>query len=446
MASPVSNLDISKSLYLKGLQSDAKIEMVMATDYGYNVLTQLMYRLGTSKSTEFAKFEVASMGNLSVYQTITSNATASGVNLVVPVASSTGFRVNDIVESRNIQGQVVSVTPTTITIAPTTTTFAAGTHYLAGNVIRVLFDASPNKNSKGRSSLVYTPDTDFGYTAVTRESGSQSRRDRTASRVQWRNGYWYTGWDELTMKAFAKTLEYKYAFSERNVLNAGTDKETYTTGGLRWSIINNGGQYMPLSSAMTLDNFNDMLFQMSLISSEGGSKLVALMGRAALRRLQDLLGDKYITPVGQANTFGGTAVTGLNVFKYAYLGLEVEFVVWSLLDDESFRSELSSINGTPIMSNSIYFLDMAPVPASDGSGMMNPMQKFHFNNDELIAGFLPGMTGLTVDADPSTVKAAIAGANASMVVSDVDSAQFEILSDCGMYCVANKMGLIELTQ
>lgn len=446
MASPVTTLSVDKSLILKGLQSDAAIEMVMATDYGYNVLTQLMYRLGTSKSTPLARFEVASMGNLSVYQTITSNATASGVNLVVPVASSTGFRENDIVESRNIQGQVVATTATTIVVAPTTTTFSAGTHFLAGNVIRVLFDASPNKNSKGRSSLNYTPDTDYGYTAVTRESGSQSRRDRTASRVMWKGDYWYTGYDELTMRAYAKTLEYKYAFSERNVINQGTNKETYTTGGLRWSIINNGGQYMPLSSAMTQDDFNGMLYQMSMLSSEGGARLVALMGRAALARLQDIISDKYIVPVGLANTFGGTSITGLNVYKYAYLGLEVEFVVWNLLDDESFRGEISAINGRPIQSNSIYFLDMSPVPASDGSGMMNPLQKYHFNNDELIAGFLPGMTGLTADSDPSAVKEAIAGANASLVVSDVDSSQFEILSDCGLYCVANKMGLIEFTQ
>jgi hypothetical protein len=445
MASPVTTLSIDKSLYLKGLQSPAKIEMVYATDFGYNVMTQLISQLGASESTPLARFEVASMGNLSVYQTISSNATASGSNLVIPVPSSEGFRVNDIVESNNVQGHVVAVGSGTVTVQSVNTTLAAGTHFLAGAVVRVLFDASANKNSRGRASLNYTPDTDYGYTAVTRESGAQSRRDRSASRVMWAGDYWYTSYDELTMRAFAKTLEYKYAFSERAVLNAGANNETYTTGGLRWSIINNGGQYMPLSSAMTLDNFNDMLYQMAQVSAENGRRLVCLMGLAALRRLQDLVGDKYITPVGNANTFGGTAVQGIDVYKYNYLGLSVEFVRWGLLDDESFRAELSSINGTPIRSNSIYFMDLSPVPSVSGGGSMSPLQKYHFNNDELIAGYLPGMTGLTVDADPSSVKAAIAGANASMVVSDVDSTQFEILSDCGLYCVPNKLGLIEFT-
>ena len=166
------------------------------------------------------------------------------------------------------------------------------------------------------------------------------------------------------------------------------------------------------------------------------------MGSAAMARLQTILGD-YIKYAGTANTFGGASVTGLNVMKYAYAGLEIEFVRWSLLDDEMFRSELSTINGQPKMSSSIYFLDMTSVPAADGSGTLSALQKYHFNSDELIANYVPGMIGLE-NSDPSTVKATIAGSTvASLGTSDVDGVDFHILSDCGLYCIADRMGLIE---
>jgi hypothetical protein len=243
------------------------------------------------------------------------------------------------------------------------------------------------------------------------------------------------------LKAFAKQLEYKYAFSERQI-KTGPFGEYYTTGGLRWSIINNGGSYLSLTSELTQTVFNDFLEQMVRVSAEGGRKLVGLMGSAAMARLQTILGD-YIKFAGTANTFGGASVTGLNVMKYAYAGLEIEFVRWALLDDEMFRSELSSINGKPRMSNSIYFIDMTSVPAADGSGTIAALQKYHFNNDELIANYVPGMIGLD-SSDASTVKATLGSSTmASLGTGDVDGVDFHILSDCGLYCIADRMGLIE---
>jgi hypothetical protein len=259
--------------------------------------------------------------------------------------------------------------------------------------------------------------------------------------VKWNGDFWWRSYDDLTLKAFAKQLEYKYAFSERQI-KQGPFGEYYTTGGLRWSIINNGGSYLSLTSELTQSVFNDFLEQMVRVSAEGGRKLIALMGSAAMARLQTILGD-YIKYAGTANTLGGTSVTGLNVMKYAYAGLEIEFVRWALLDDEMFRGELSSVNGKPRMSNSIYFIDTTAVPAADGSGNIAALQKYHFNQDELIANYVPGMIGLE-SSSPSTVKAALSGGQSvSLGTSDVDGVDFHILSDCGLYCIADKMGLIE---
>lgn len=444
--STISNLPLSQSLLLKGLSLPNKMAMVYSQDYGYNVLTQLTSKLASSISTPQSKVEISSLGNLGVYSKIVAAPVVAGAGgLTVAVQDASKFRISDIVADGNlIQAIVVSVDTAgnTLTLAPhSTATLSTSTHFLINTQCKRFFDASANRSSQGKSTLNYTPDTDFALTAVTRESSHQSRRDRTASFVKWNGDFWWRSYDDLTLKAFAKQLEYKYAFSERQI-KQGPFGEYYTTGGLRWSIINNGGSYMSLTSELTQSVFNDFLEQMVRVSAEGGRKLIALMGSAAMARLQTILGD-YIKYAGTANTLGGTAVTGLNVMKYAYAGLEIEFVRWALLDDEMFRGELSTVNGKPRMSNSIYFIDMTAIPAADGSGTIAAMQKYHFNQDELIANYVPGMIGLE-SSDPSTIKAALSGGQSvSLGTSDVDGVDFHILSDCGLYCVADKMGLIE---
>ena len=442
----ISNLPLSQSLLLKGLSLPNKMAMVYAQDYGYNVLTQLTSKLAPSISSPQSKVEISSLGNLGVYSKIVAAPTQYATNgLVVSLSDASKFRIGDIVADGNLVQGIVTLVDTAanaITIAPhSVSTLSTSTHFQTNMQAKRFFDASANRSSMGKSTLNYTPDTDYALTAVTRESSHQSRRDRIASFVKWNGDFWWRSYDDLTLKAFAKQLEYKYAFSER-AIKQGPFGEYYTTGGLRWSIINNGGSYLSLTSELTQSVFNDFLEQMVRVSAEGGRKLVALMGSAALARLQTILG-VYIQYAGTANTLGGTAVTGLNVMKYAYAGLEIEFVRWALLDDEMFRGELSSINGKPRMSNSIYFIDLTPIPAADGSGTIATLQKYHFNNDELIANYVPGMIGLET-SDPSTVKSTLSGGQTvSLGTTDVDGVDFHILSDCGLYCVADRCGLIE---
>ena len=437
----ITNLPLSQSLLLKGLSLPNKMAMVYSQDYGYNVLTQLTTKLASSISTPQAKVEISSLGNLGVYAKVTANTNIASTG-VITVTDGSKFRVGDIIADANlVQAIVVSVNVNNLSLLPHSVGALTTSHFVVNHNAKRFFDASANRSSIGKSTLNYTPDTDFALTAVTRESSHQSRRDRTSSFVKWNGDFWWRSYDDLTLKAFAKQLEYKYAFSERQIKN-GPQGEYFTTGGLRWSIINNGGSYLSLTSELTQTVFNDFLEQMVRVSAEGGRKLIALMGSSAMARLQTILGD-YIKYAGTQNTFGGASVTGLNVMKYAYAGLEIEFVRWALLDDEMFRSELSAINGKPKMSNSIYFIDTTPIPAADGSGTIAALQKYHFNQDELIANYVPGMIGLE-NSDPSTVKAAIGGSTmASLGTNDVDGVDFHILSDCGLYVIADRCGLIE---
>ena len=260
--------------------------------------------------------------------------------------------------------------------------------------------------------------------------------------MKWQGDFWYRSYDDLTLRKFSKSLEFKYAFSERAVV-AGPQGESYTTAGLRWSIINNGGVYLPLTTEITQTQLNDFLETLVRKSAENGRNLIAMMGTAMMARLQTLL-SPYIQYAGSQNTLGGVAVEGLNVMTYSYAGIKIDFVRWALLDDDAFKGDLSGVTGKPRMSHSMYVLDLTPIPAADGSGSLSPLQKYHFNNDEMLANYVPGMIGLQ-DSNPSTIKQAIAnGISGSLSSSDVDGVDFHILSDCGLYVAAERCGLIEL--
>ncbi len=451
MASPVTNLDLNQSLLLRGLSLPNKMAMVYAQDYGYNVLTQLTSKLSSSISSPQPKVEISALGNLSVYSRVSAASTtptgyAVGEALQVTLDDASNFRIGDIIADNNmVQGIIVdkpSGGGNLIVIKRVSTTFATATHFLSGSMAKVLFDSSANRYSNGKTPLNFVPQTDYTYTAITRESSSQARRDRASSFVKWQGDFWYRSYDDLTLRKFSKSLEFKYAFSERAIIS-GPQGESYTTAGLRWSIINNGGVYLPLTAEITQTQFNDFLETLVRKSAEDGRNLVALMGTAMMARLQTLL-SAYIQYAGNTNTLGGVSVEGLNVMTYSYAGIKIDFVRWALLDDDAFKGDLSGVTGKPRQSHSMYVLDLTPIPAADGSGSISPLQKYHFNNDEMLAAYVPGMIGLQ-DSNPSTLKQVIAnGMSGSMATSDVDGVDFHILSDCGLYVAAERCGLVEL--
>ncbi|MFN5251397.1 MAG: hypothetical protein ACK5DE_10130 [Bacteroidota bacterium] len=437
----VTTLPINQALYVAGLQSPNYMDMVISRDYRRNVLTQLATLMGPSKSTPDPKITVASVGNLSIFSDIVAAPTASGTELTITVANGNGFRAGDVLLDKfNVRGRVKTVSGNTIVLTSMESTLTTS-NFAVGHTAKVGWDASINRNSTGKSGINYIPETDFTYCAVTRESGHQSRRDRQKSDIMWKGNFWHTSWMDTTMNRFSKSLEMKYAFQKRGVYYDADGNEYYQTDGVHEAIKRNG-TYFPLSAELTLSDFNDILRDQRRKTS-GGGKQVLLMGIEALGNLQLLLGDKYIQYVGGGNTLGGAAVKGIDIYKYNYVGLEADFVVWDLLDDEVFQSELSSITGKPRRSSSIYFLNLAPVEAADGTGSMSPLQRYHFNEDEMIVGFTPGMTGLT-GSTPSQVKEAIAAGPASLAVNDVDSTSFHILSDTGLYLIADNCALVEL--
>src|SRR6056300_1224643 len=138
-----TNLPLSQSLLLKGLELPNKMQMVYAQDYGYNVLTQLSAKLAPSISTPVPKVEVSSLGNLGVFAPITGNTNIASTG-EVSVTKAGNFRVGDIVADKNIvQARVTKVdgAGNKIYLEPVTVGSLTTAHFASGHNAKRLFDA-----------------------------------------------------------------------------------------------------------------------------------------------------------------------------------------------------------------------------------------------------------------------------------------------------------------
>lgn len=441
MANPASPLLVGQSLFAKGLIRPNIMENVYDSTLGYNMVSRFINDInkGVSVRTDNDKIQVAKLGNTTVFGIVASTALV-GTNLVVTLnAPNNLFRVDDAVSDKNnVTGRVIAKTSTTLTLEPMYgVTFATASHFLAGGSASSMFNVSGNNASKGTEVLNYTPDLDYNCTAITRRSGFISRRDMAQSYVKWAGKYWWYAQEPLVRGEFARELERKAVYSERGYQTASSNGEYNSTGGLRWSAKNQGGLYVPISSALNQTSFDDILYDFAQKSATSSRKIAAFMGRAAMNDLQNI-NQTLIQYPGTQNTVGGASVKGLNSLEYAKMGIEVEYRHCPLFDDPNFMGDISSVTGKMKKSHTIMLIDMTPTETL-GGGFINPVQKYHFGEQEMSYKYISGMVG-----NNGISSSGLAG-DYNLASNDVDGFSFEMLSDDGLYCVGEKIAWIELT-
>lgn len=441
MSQPQS-LPLDQALYLQAMNKPAWDSVVWDASMKYGVLSQFVNRTNTaaggSKKVEDYIFYNAKLDDRGIFTQINGAPTLTGVNLTVPVAGDpANFRIRDIVQDDNyIQGRVIGRTSNAIIIEPVNVSaFNASTQFQSGTNTRVLFDASGNRCSSGKESLSWVPEKDFGYIATMRDSSHQCKREQVQSFVEYYGQYWYRTWDKLTVRNWARTDEEQTYWSERALLHAGTQNETRTTGGVRWSIMNNGGLYEGLTSALSLTRFNEFISEMMIRSADTNRDILMLVGQYSLAGMQTLL-TPFISAAGIHNTFGGAGVKGLDVMTYAYGGMKINFAQLPMFNNSKKYPSISTITGTNRLASSMLFLDTAPLDTF-GSEKRPSIQKYHFGDKELYSAY---MNGIGTDFNTGD----LAGASQSGIISDVMGREYHLAAEKGLYVTAQNMGLIEL--
>jgi hypothetical protein len=424
----LSTLPLSQSLVSKTLNARNPFSKVYDISGGYNTFTYFtdMLNPGGSKQVDTVKYEKAKRGNLSVISQIATNSLV-GANLVLTFTDPTynNFRIYDeVMDTERVHGRVVVAGPGTVTLEPIGTAFNAAIHFVANAYCKQIVDASPNRYSVGKSSLYNTPDLDFNYASISRDSNQLARRDKLNTYVEVSGKGWWTDQEIEMIRRIAKDVEKKYIFQERNqlIVNGG---ETNFNGGLIWSIKNRGGIYIPSTSPLTQTLFQDLLTQVMLQNTNPKMDLKLFYGKRTLQTIQGFTSD-FIKYAGTRNTFGVGEGSGLNVMEWAFANAKVDFISLPLFDDTVMFPEASNIPGVfgTRASNSFFLLDASPRPIV-GGGFAPAVEKFHFDK-EFYYGYIRGMA----DAGASTSN--YMQATESIISSDADGFSCHAMVDNGI--------------
>lgn len=368
----------------------------------------------------------------------------SGANLLITLidASYTGFRLKDNVKDDNMnEGRVIDAsTPGKILVAPGFTTagvvgtLTSGSQFIAGQTVRAYQSQAGNFNSAGISNLYRPTTVQTDYIEVTRESYQVARREQFNTHMG-TDGImylWSEGEREMLRRAhiaYTKKVWFGHGGTQDSVIEGRYNG----TIGIRDRIINDG-VYISSTAPLTQQIFEEVFFSVAAIDGSVEQELTLFMGRNALRKVQGFYSN-YIQYAGQATTFGGNSVQGIDIRMVKIAGVMCKLVIAGFLND---NFNLPSWNA-----DSIYIMDLTPLPGKSSTGQMvmeSPLLPIHWGSGDsddtweynMIGGMPSGM-GNKVGL----------GANYKYSSNAIDGTQFEVLFDNGISYIGKKSALFE---
>jgi hypothetical protein len=452
---PNSPLNVADNLTVRQLSDRNDFRNVYDLSGGYNkfglIVNILNMPFGGSKQFDTDRYEKSVMGRNHVIAQIATAATVGNTRVITlqpqgnPPAPVDTFRVGDVVVAadHNVSGKVIATTPGSITLEPTESTIAdvaAAFPNTAGVYVKVLGDSSPNFYSDGKTALYEFPDLIHNFAAVKRDTYLASRRENIASRIYYKDKFWGDAQLDLMVQRFLRQMEKQMLFSNRAQFTSQVGGPSDMNGGVRWSIINRGGEYLPLASALTEAQFDNFLANVWSRKASRTTPMTLFMGRGMMQHIQRTFTDGYIENAGSMNTFGGSEVKGVDVRTYSIAGVEVGFVELPVLNDTEFFPELTTVAGlaNPYrQQHTCFALDLDPIEVQ-GGGLAPAIEKIHRGPSEFYAGYIKGMADAGVPTAENFADFSVD------IVSSVDAHRCDVMADNGIDMIGQYSGMIEL--
>lgn len=377
--------------------------------------------------------------------------TQSGANLILTFTDPnySAFRVKDLVmDDKFNYGRVISAAPGTITIEPafgSPAALVAANHFVANAYVMKVVDVSGNFNSTGKTTLYRDKTIIDNYASVQRDSCQISRREKFNTYMHNGIAYYWSEAERDMITNFYKDYVTKCLFSVRGTQVSPVEGAINGTEGIREAIINQGGYYVSSTSPLSQNIWEDMLNFTSTSYAKAYQDKVFIMGRSAWQRISSFYTNNINFTVSQ-RTAGGQDLN-FDVQTVTIGGITATVMIADFLNDTVKFPAMSTIPGVTgtKMSNMIFMIDAAPIPA-DGPemGMLPSIEKFHFANDdrgeETIYKMIGGMTG----GGPGNETGPSVYNNYQLTSTSVDGVSIEVLGDNGISCVADNWALFEL--
>jgi hypothetical protein len=308
-------------------------------------------------------------------------------------------RQGRVVEKQNGVGGFVKVTP-----APGVSAFV-GTDFPVGAKLGLYGDLRQNTPSGPKERRFLNPDLEENYLSTSREGLWNARYEKVSTRVSTTGttptvyefeGQWWTSMQQDMVYRMELSRELDLAFSTKGI-QVESDGEYSRNGGVRWTVINRGGIYMPFSTAITRDYIESAFQQLAIQTLGSTSPIMFFCGMGLWNAINKVYEDQ-IRETGKLNTFGGEDVKGYNipVFYVPGLNREVAMITIPILNEP----ELGGLGAkTTITEYANYTLGqmtgfaMTDVMFQDAiSGAFLPQfTKYHFGQKEYMVGQLKGM-------------------------------------------------------
>jgi hypothetical protein len=443
-----SPLNVADNLTIRSLSDRNDFRNVYDLSGGYNkfgmIVNILNMPFGGGKQFDTDRYEKSVMGRGHVIAEV-SAVVQSGNTVVITLSDPTynSFRVGDVIVAadHSVSGKVISASAGSLTVEATESTIAEMLLAFAPNAyVKVLGDSSPNFYSDGKSPLYEFPELIYNHSAVKRDTYMASRRENIASRVYYKDKFWGDAQLDLMVQRFLRQMEKQMLFSNRAQFTSQVGGESDLNGGVRWSIMNRGGEYLPLVSPLTQAQFDNFLANVWSRKASRTTPLTLFMGRGMMQHIQRTFTDGYIENAGSMNTFGGTEVKGIDVRTYSIAGVDVGFVELPVLNDTEFFPELTTIPGlsNPYrQQHTLFALDLDPIEVK-GGGLAPAIEKIFRGPSEFYAGYIKGMADAGVPTADNFKDYSVD------IVSSVDAHRCDVMADNGIDMIGKFSGMIEL--
>lgn len=397
------------------------------------------------------RFVNAYLDDLTIKDTVGNRVVQPNGNLILSMVNNVdAFRIGDVVQGGvdyRRKGQVVNIIAAGVIeiqpLAPLTAFLA--TDFAIGSITRVMFDSSAVVRSSGKTALTVTPRTDWNTISTIRDSHEWSLQntniaslvDNTKSVPE---GMWFNAQIRFMARRMMQQIDRMLLSSQRAQNVSGPQGNQDFNGGLEWSLRNRGGFVQDLNNAMTRQQFENWLLEVSQRKTGGSTRRPWLvMGTAAQNRINSFGTGDYIRY--QRSLVAGGNMLGTNFSVITVAGREFNLMVAEVLDNPELFPEVSTIPGVfgTIRSNDIYYIDADPLQTENGMGERPAIQMLHWSQDgsesggsPFYAGFIKGMNAANVSESD------IFAAAAQPIVTDVEGSAFHLMYKGGIDMITGK--------
>lgn len=451
----VSPLNLSDNLYSRLITDRDRegLANVLDVSGNYSYMSVLIDSINTegSKQINTDKKETEYLGNNYVINPI-QQVTQEGDCLVIELKDPNynNFRYEDTVvcADTSIQALVIETRPGKVTVKPGSETSMASLllSFKKNAYMKVQGSIAQNRGSVGRSNLTQYPENDFNYTSILRETSTISRRDMIDTFVKYQGKMWYHAQQPWAQRQAMRRKENMIWYNRRQkYYNNGNEYDSF--GGIDWAITEapvGRGVHRPLTTLPSMATFERFMAD-TMDRNHGADKYrLMAMGRGMLSHIQNNYTLGFIQQVGMENTFGGAGVKGIDVRMYKVAGLEVNFVILPMLNDQEYFPEETTISAASyrLRQYDTYLLDFTPVPIV-GGGTVPACQKYHRGPYEHYEAFIAG-----IDASPGSgitddlIKAQ--SARKTWTATDLDASSYNYLTDFGIRFHGRNSGKMHL--